>query len=152
MNIQTINPTNEEVIATYSCLSEREINQRLEKGHAAYLTWKRSDFKLRAKHMAQLTHLLTDNKKELATLMALEMGKPITAGQAEIEKCARLCEHYIEHAEDYLAPRLIQTEMNVAKVCHNPLGIVFGIMPGIFPFGRYLGLQYLLLWQEMLQY
>ena len=66
--------------------------------------------------------------------MTTEMGKPITAGIAEIEKCARLCEHYAEHAESYLAPRIVQTEMKKAKVCHVPLGIVFAIMPWNFPF------------------
>jgi succinate-semialdehyde dehydrogenase/glutarate-semialdehyde dehydrogenase len=134
MTIQTVNPANEELLATYSFLSTQEIFDKLDQGHQAYLSWRRSDFSMRKKLMRQLTHLLRDKHHELAVLMSCEMGKPITAGKAEIEKCARLCEHYIEHAEEYLAPRFIQTEMRVAKVCYNPLGLVFGIMPWNFPF------------------
>lgn len=134
MIIQTINPSTEELLSSYSCLSDQEISNKLEQTDQAYRSWKRSDFSLRKKLMDQLIHLLLENKDSLSRLMALEMGKPITAGIAEIEKCARLCEHYIQHAEDYLAPRYIQTEMKIAKVCHNPLGIVFGIMPWNFPF------------------
>ncbi len=134
MKIQTINPANEQILATYDCLNDKEIHHKLEQAHQAYLSWKKTDFALRKKLMAQMAHLLRDQSDELATLMSLEMGKPIIAGKAEIEKCARLCEHYIDKAEEYLAPRIIKTEMKTAKVVHQPLGIVFGIMPWNFPF------------------
>ncbi len=66
--------------------------------------------------------------------MANEMGKPIVLGQAEIEKCVWLCEHYAKEAVNYLQPRLIKTEMKKTMVCYQPLGIVFAIMPWNFPF------------------
>jgi succinate-semialdehyde dehydrogenase/glutarate-semialdehyde dehydrogenase len=134
MYIQTINPSTEQIISSYACLSEQEIDHKLKQAHQVYLSWKKSDFNHRSKLMSQLAFLMAEQKHELAELMALEMGKPITSGRAEIDKCVRLCEHYIEHAEQYLASRLIQTEMKVAKVSYNPLGIIFGIMPWNFPF------------------
>lgn len=66
--------------------------------------------------------------------MTQEMGKPISAGRAEIEKCAWVCEHYAENAEGYLQARTVQTEMKKAMVCYQPLGVVFAIMPWNFPF------------------
>ena len=33
-----------------------------------------------------------------ARTMALEMGKPLSQGAAEAEKCASVCEYYAEHA------------------------------------------------------
>lgn len=66
--------------------------------------------------------------------MAMEMGKPISAGQAEIEKCAWACEHYVEQTEAYLQPKIIQTEMKKTMVCYEPMGLIFAIMPWNFPF------------------
>lgn len=134
MKIQTINPATEHILAEYDCLDDDAINSKLEAGHKAYLSWKRTPFSLRRKLMFQLAERLKINKEELAHLMSLEMGKPITAGIAEIEKCAWVCSHYAEHAESYLASRIIGTEKCTAKVCYRPLGIVFGIMPWNFPF------------------
>ena len=119
---------------SYDCLNEQEIHEKINIGHEAYLAWKQTSFSKRKSLMLQLAQLLKEKTDELAQLMAVEMGKPITAGKAEINKCAWLCEHYAEHAEEYLAPILIQTEMKKAKVCHQPLGIVFAIMPWNFPF------------------
>ncbi|MCL9685577.1 NAD-dependent succinate-semialdehyde dehydrogenase [Legionella maioricensis] len=134
MKIQTINPATEETLDSYECLSESLINKKIESGHEAYLSWKKTSFSQRQGLMLQLARVLKERRDELALLMSQEMGKPITAGKAEIDKCAWVCEHYAEHAETYLAPRFIQTEMKKAKVCYNPLGIVFAIMPWNFPF------------------
>ncbi|MCL5271977.1 MAG: NAD-dependent succinate-semialdehyde dehydrogenase, partial [Gammaproteobacteria bacterium] len=100
----------------------------------AYLSWKETSFNLRQELMLQLAQVLELNKTELVRLMSLEMGKPISAGAAEIDKCSLVCKHYAHHAQSYLAPRIVQTEMRSATVCYRPLGIVFGIMPWNFPF------------------
>lgn len=134
MQIQTVNPLTEKVIQSYDCLSESETHQKIESGHKKFLEWRLTSFSHRKKLMLKLAQLLKDKKEELAVLMATEMGKPITAGQAEIEKCAWVCEHYAEHAEAYLESRIIKTEMKKAKVSHVPLGLVFAIMPWNFPF------------------
>lgn len=134
MNIETFNPATEQVLASYNCLDEQEINNKIDQSHHAYLSWKKTDFATRKQLMSQMPRLLRAQCDELAQLMALEMGKPITQGKAEIEKCARLCEHYVTHIDEYLAPRYIKTEMKTAKVCYRPLGIVFAIMPWNFPF------------------
>lgn len=134
MKIQTINPATEETLHYYECLSEPLINKKIDAGYEAYFSWKKTSFSKRQGLMLQLAHVLEERRDELALLMSQEMGKPITAGKAEIDKCTWVCEHYAEHAETYLAPRFIQTEMKTAKVCYNPLGIIFAIMPWNFPF------------------
>ena len=134
MKIQTINPATEELLASYDCLNQEEIQYKVEQGHQAYLLWKKTSFTERKELMAKMVSLLRGQSGDLALLISLEMGKPITAAKAEIEKCALLCEHYIKKTEEYLAPYYIQTEMKTAKVCYQPLGIIFGIMPWNFPF------------------
>jgi succinate-semialdehyde dehydrogenase/glutarate-semialdehyde dehydrogenase len=134
MNIQTINPATEQVIQSYQYFDELTMHQRIKLGYSAFEQWKLTSFATRKKLMHQLAQLLKEKNEELALLMAHEMGKPITSGKAEINKCAWVCSHYAEHAEAYLAPRIIQTDMKKAKVCFIPLGLVFAIMPWNFPF------------------
>jgi succinate-semialdehyde dehydrogenase/glutarate-semialdehyde dehydrogenase len=71
---------------------------------------------------------------ELATLMALEMGKPVRQGRAEIEKCAWVCEYYAEHAARFLAPETVATDARRSFVTFQPLGVVLAVMPWNFPF------------------
>ncbi|WP_173238501.1 NAD-dependent succinate-semialdehyde dehydrogenase [Legionella antarctica] len=134
MKIETVNPATEETLHYYECLSEPLINKKIDAGYEAYLSWKETSFATRQGLMLKMAHLLAERRDELALLMSQEMGKPITAGKAEIDKCSWVCEHYAKHAESYLKSRFIQTEMKVAKVCYNPLGIIFAIMPWNFPF------------------
>lgn len=134
MRIQTINPANEQLLASYDCLTQDEISMQIELSHRAFEMWKNTSFQERKILMLKLAKELDIHKNELAELMAKEMGKPITAGLAEIDKCGWVCNHYAEYAESYLAPRVIDTEMKSVKVMHMPLGTVFAIMPWNFPF------------------
>lgn len=134
MIINTINPTTEDVLNKYSTLSEEQIKTGIDAGHQSFKMWKKTSFSHRKELMLNMASLLRKREREFALLMALEMGKPITAGIAEIEKCALVCEHYAEYAETYLQPRIIPTEMHESMVCYQPLGIIFAIMPWNFPF------------------
>jgi succinate-semialdehyde dehydrogenase/glutarate-semialdehyde dehydrogenase len=65
--------------------------------------------------------------------MALEMGKPIVQGEAEVEKCAWACNYYAEHGEAFLADQPRQTEASRSYVRFDPIGPVLTIMPWNFP-------------------
>jgi succinate-semialdehyde dehydrogenase/glutarate-semialdehyde dehydrogenase len=62
------------------------------------------------------------------------MGKPLRESLAEIDKCALLCDYYIEHAEIFLASR--EEDFPDKHIRHTlmPTGVVFGIMPWNYPF------------------
>lgn len=134
MIIRTVNPATEAVLNEYTTLKENQISSLIEAGHLTFSVWRKTPFSQRKQLMLNLAKQLAQKKEELAELMANEMGKPIALGQAEIEKCIWLCEHYAENAEAYLQPRTIKTEMKKTMVCYQPLGVVFAIMPWNFPF------------------
>jgi succinate-semialdehyde dehydrogenase / glutarate-semialdehyde dehydrogenase len=134
MQIQTVNPATEALIKKYSLLKSAEIEEGIEAANAAYLTWRKTAFSARRNHMLNLAKLLRKKQDDYAYQMAIEMGKPISAGKAEIEKCAWVCEHYAEHAESYLATKHVKTDKKKSMVCYQPLGVVFAIMPWNFPF------------------
>lgn len=138
MDIHTFNPATEQLVKSYSQLNDDEVEHLIDAAHHRYLDWKKTNFSMRSSLMLSLAELLRQKQDDYALLMAQEMGKPIKAGKAEIEKCTWLCEHYAKHAELYLAPQFIQTEMQKSMVCYQPLGVVFGIMPWNFPFWQVL--------------
>ena len=75
----------------------------------------------------------SDSAKHSA-LMTEEMGKPIVEARGEIEKSASGCEHYADHAEQYLAPQDIPSDAKRSWVQFLPLGTVLGILPWNSPY------------------
>lgn len=138
MKIQSVNPATEEILHSYDLLSDPTVEHKIEEAYRAHLSWKITSFAERKNLMYQLADVLVSNKEELALLITAEMGKPITPAREEIDKCIWLCHHFADHAADYLAPKFITTEMRTAKVCYNPLGVIFGIMPWNFPYWQVL--------------
>ena len=134
MSIQTINPATESILEAYPVMTQSAIGLQIEAAESRFHLWKRVDLDVRAKLLLSLAKLLRSQAADFAGLMAQEMGKPITAGKLEIEKCALVCEHYAQHGADYLLPEYITTEHHRAKVCYQPQGIVFAVMPWNFPF------------------
>ncbi len=84
--------------------------------------------------MLRLSKLLRERKEDYARLMAVEMGKVLVQGMAEIEKCAWVCEFYAKNAEEFLAPEPVLTEAKKSFVNFRPLGTVLAVMPWNYPF------------------
>lgn len=134
MNIQTLNPATEQVLETYPIFTQSAIQKKILAAHAQFQKWQLVPIQERGKLMLKLAELLRDKIEIYATLMSNEMGRPITPAKAEIEKCALACEHFAKHAEEYLASYEVQTQHYRSKVCYQPIGVVFAIMPWNFPF------------------
>lgn len=134
MDIETVNPSTGNVIKQYSLHEDNHVMTLIEQGHQCFQSWRVTTFACRAEKMTRMAELLRKKKLAFAKLMACEMGKPMNAGMAEIEKCALVCEHYAAHAEAYLYPREIIVEQGKRFVHYLPMGIVFAIMPWNFPF------------------
>lgn len=134
MTIQTINPANGEVLKSYQEMALSGVNNIIEETHKAFLHWRETGFVERAEKMHHVAKILLENKQEYGKLISMEMGKPIKAALAEIEKCALLCDHFAKHAQEYLKPQHIKTEMTKSYITYQPLGVVFAIMPWNFPF------------------
>jgi succinate-semialdehyde dehydrogenase/glutarate-semialdehyde dehydrogenase len=66
--------------------------------------------------------------------MAAEMGKPLSQGRAEVEKCAWVCEFYAENAERFLSDEVATSDATTSFVAFKPLGVVLAVMPWNFPF------------------
>lgn len=134
MAITSVNPATGESIETYATLSAKELGEAIEASSEAFEQWRRTSFDERASAVRRVAGMLRERADELARLMALEMGKPITGGRAESEKCAWVCDYYAEHAEGFLAPEPVATDASHSFVAFRPLGPILAVMPWNFPF------------------
>ena len=132
--MKSINPLNGEVIKTYEPHSAEEVKHKIELAQRAFLSWKDTPFAWRAEHLRRAAEVLRNRKRYLAGLMALEMGKPLKAGEGEIEKCALVCEYYAEHGEAFLTNEYVESTASKSYIAFKPLGLVLAIMPWNFPF------------------
>lgn len=132
--IKSINPVTGKIVKTYNSLSEKGVEKIINAVDKSWHQWRQTSFAERAANMQNLASLLRSKQEELALLMAIEMGKVLREGKAEIEKCAWVCEYYAVNAESFLENEYIQTEAKKAFVTCQSLGTILAVMPWNFPF------------------
>jgi succinate-semialdehyde dehydrogenase / glutarate-semialdehyde dehydrogenase len=134
MPIATINPATGEILKTFEPLSTEAIVQKLDLAQAAFETYRHTSMLQRAIWLQMAADWLLAGKEEFGKIITLEMGKPIGAAIAEVEKSSLVCRYYAEHAAAYLADETIATDASESWVRYQPLGIVLAVMPWNFPF------------------
>ena len=133
-SIKTVNPFNNQDIKEYKLHKPEELSEILDTSNKTFYKWKQTSIKERCRLLMNLAKILEDDKRDLATLMTLEMGKPITQSVSEIEKCITLCDFYATNADNFLADELIETEASESFISYDPLGTILAIMPWNYPF------------------
>jgi len=132
--IESRNPATGELLETFDPTRPAEIERTLARAASAFDDWRRRGFAARAAVLHEVARRLRAEKAAHARTMALEMGKPVTQGEDEIEKCAWACDFFAEHGEAFLAEEPRQTEAARSYVRFDPLGAVLAVMPWNFPF------------------
>ena len=133
-SIETVNPATEQRGKSYRETSLDEAHAAAAAAHEAFLKWRRVSFAERSAIIRKAGEILRAREDELSRLMTEEMGKTLSDGRAEVEKCAANCDWFADHAHEYLANEPIDLGGEEAFVTFNPLGIVLAVMPWNFPF------------------
>ena len=134
MPIRSVNPATGETLEEFATVSVGDVERAIAAGDASFRAHRNLTPEQRAPWLVAAAGVLRAEKGRLAKTMALEMGKPLAQGEAEVEKCARGCEHYAEKGPAYLADEPREVEGGTASVRYAPLGVVLAIMPWNFPF------------------
>lgn len=132
--MKSVNPATGEIIQKYEMHTDKGVEKIVNSVDKCWQQWKRTTFYQRSQFMQNLATLLKSKKEELARLMALEMGKVVLEGIAEIEKCAWVCDYYAENAENFLENEIIASDFSKSYVSYQPMGTILAIMPWNFPF------------------
>lgn len=136
--MDSINPANDELIASYESYDMHHIGSVIEKAEQSFRSWRNSPFADRVALVAEIGKTLSHHVEEFAHLITQEMGKVLKDSVAEIEKCITLCEYYAQNAESFLQDQAIQTDSIKSFVTYQPIGVILAIMPWNYPFWQVL--------------
>ena len=134
MAIESINPATNQLLRRFEPLTADAARQKIGLAADAFRAYGSIPLEHRALCMRKLAAILEHETEDLATLITVEMGKPLEAARLEILKCADACRYYADHAARILAPESVPTETNHSYVRWDPLGVVLAVMPWNFPF------------------
>ncbi|WP_423140853.1 NAD-dependent succinate-semialdehyde dehydrogenase [Parablastomonas sp. CN1-191] len=135
----SINPATGEEIACHPVLDGPAIERTVAAASAAFAGWRTTSVEVRADAFRRLADVLALRREALARLITLEMGKPIRAAGAEVDKCARLARWYADNLADLLADETPDVDGDgKAVVSYLPLGVVLAVMPWNFPLWQVL--------------
>jgi succinate-semialdehyde dehydrogenase / glutarate-semialdehyde dehydrogenase len=134
MAIATVNPFTGETVKTFDALTDAEIEQKLSLALSQFLKYRTIPFEQRSRWLNEAATILEQERDRFGRLLTLEMGKPLKAAIAEVEKCAAVCRFYAEHAAEFLADVPVQTDATTSLVKYQPLGVILAVMPWNFPF------------------
>jgi len=136
MAIATINPATGRTVSTFPELTDAEVEERLALAAATFLTYRHTTFAERAAWMHRSGEILVAEVDDIAEMMTTEMGKTLVAARQEVQKCARACRYFAEHAEGFLADEPADAAAvgaTRAYARYQPLGPVLAVMPWNFP-------------------
>ena len=130
----SINPATGESGEQFEELTKEEVDQKLDRAHAAFLTWRNTDYATRTALLGRIADQFETNKQRLAEIATREMGKTLKSAVAEVEKCVAGFRHYAEHGPAMLEPRHFDTGAGPATARWLPMGPVLAVMPWNFPY------------------
>lgn len=115
-------------------MTDAMVDEKLSAADNAFLRWRETPYGERARLLRRVAFLLNEKKEMLARLCAVEMGKIIKEGLAEIQVCMDILEYYAENSALFLADKPLEYPHGEAFICYKPIGVVFSVQPWNFPF------------------
>jgi aldehyde dehydrogenase (NAD+) len=133
---QTINPTNEEVIAEVAEGDAEDIDRAAKAARAAFESdaWGRMDARDRGRLLYRLADLIEEEKDDLAALESLDNGKPVRDARAADLPLVIDCFRYYAGFADKIQGATIPVRGNYFTYTRKePVGVVGQIIPWNFP-------------------
>ena len=136
MGYQTVNPFNNEVVASFEDLTDEQAMELLAQAQTTFESWSQTSYAERAAVCRHAAAILRDRSDEFARLLTLEMGKLYGESLGEVELSAQIFDYYAENGEAFLAPERLDTASSDddAMLVSAPLGVILGVQPWNFPY------------------
>jgi succinate-semialdehyde dehydrogenase / glutarate-semialdehyde dehydrogenase len=128
------NPATGEIIGKVPNLGAAETRRAIEAAKKAFPAWSGRTAKERAIILRKWFDLMIENQEDLARLMTLEQGKPLTESRGEVAYAAAFLEWFGEEAKRVYGDTIPghQADKRII-VLKQPIGVVACITPWNFP-------------------
>jgi succinate-semialdehyde dehydrogenase/glutarate-semialdehyde dehydrogenase len=134
MSIQTKNPSNNQLVKSFSEMTSEAVEVALIQAEQAFSLWRKTSYKKRGELLHMVAMIMRERKEELATIITSEMGKLIAQSRGEIELSADIFDYYAINGENFLDDKILAPKVGKAFIRHSPIGILLGVEPWNFPF------------------
>jgi len=128
------NPATCEIIGRVPNFGAAETKRAIEAANRAFPAWSRKTAKERAAVLRRWFELVTANQEDLARLMTIEQGKPLSESRGEVGYAASFLEWFGEEAKRVYGDTIPghQADKRIV-VIKQPVGVVACITPWNFP-------------------
>jgi succinate-semialdehyde dehydrogenase / glutarate-semialdehyde dehydrogenase len=131
---EVTNPFSGRLVANVANCGVREARAAVEASVTAFETWRDTTAYERAALLRKWFNLMQRDEHEIAQLIALEMGKPVTEALGEVRYAASFVEWYAEEAKRVYG-EMIPSQFGHKRLLasKHPVGPVYGVTPWNFP-------------------
>jgi succinate-semialdehyde dehydrogenase/glutarate-semialdehyde dehydrogenase len=132
--IDVDNPATGEIVGTVPKMGAAETRDAIEAANRALVSWRKKTGKERAAVLRRWFDLMMENQEDLARLMTVEQGKPLTESRGEVAYAASFLEWFGEEAKRVYGDTIPghQADKRIV-VIKQPIGVVACITPWNFP-------------------
>ncbi|UCF76664.1 MAG: NADP-dependent succinate-semialdehyde dehydrogenase [Betaproteobacteria bacterium] len=128
------NPADGARIGTVPNMGEAETRRAIEAANAAWPAWRAKTAKERAAILRKWFELMMANVEDLAVLMTVEQGKPLTESRGEIAYGASFIEWFAEEGKRIYGDTIpAQSPDRRIVVIKEPVGVCAAVTPWNFP-------------------
>ena len=136
--IESISPTDNEVIASVRQTTQAEYEQVLETAQESFKAWRQVPGPVRGEAVRRIGNELRKHKDALGSLVTLEMGKIKAEGDGEVQEMIDICDFAVGQSR-MMYGRTMHSERPQHRMYEqwHPLGIVGTISAFNFPVAVY---------------
>ncbi|MFM9873725.1 MAG: aldehyde dehydrogenase family protein [Fimbriimonadaceae bacterium] len=132
-------PYDGKLVGTAAEAGWSEFDAAIDAATEAYKTWQFSTPTERANLLNKIADLVTERKQELAELMAVEIGKPITQSEAEVTRLILTFQLAAKLAQESHTTKIDVTYDSRGKDCEVtttrvPIGPILAVVPYNWPY------------------
>lgn len=132
--ISVTNPADGSVVGTVPNGCSTDVKKAVESSDSAFYVWKKVDSKDRAKRMINAATMVSEKKQEIAKMLTIEQGKPLSESLGEVSQVIEILNYYAEEAKrigGYVIPYKARHMCSMAV--KEPIGVTAIIGPWNYP-------------------
>ena len=134
MKLQSINPHDQSVVGELEVSTRQDVKRVVRRAKEAFGLWKGLSVGKRIKYIRKFRNLVAKNRKKIAELTTLEMGKPIQQSTDDVDGEFSFLDYYIKNGPKFLSSETVYKKgKEHFRVTYEPYGVCACIAPWNFP-------------------